>query len=248
MSPWWTILSVACLMSHHLANVSQGRFCSDNCMCCYTETEVSDQTFYLTQSQYTDTEPTSPNTDVPGMVVTGAPISKSLVRLNPKKSPQRKWELNLRFTALKVAALTTRPTRWYLTDKLYTNIKNEQLHTDLKKQHLNTDLKKEYHYTDINQEHLHANFKMTTSILILKRNTNSLTLIRNNNILIFKMNTSILTLKSNIDALTLNRNTYIPTFKGNTYILSSKRNVSNWPYKKKLTDLTKKHILTLKIC
>ena len=28
-----------------------------------TETEVADQTFHLTQSQYTDTGPTSPNTD-----------------------------------------------------------------------------------------------------------------------------------------------------------------------------------------
>ena len=34
-----------------------------------SETEVEDQTFYLTQSQYTDTGPTSPCTDpiTPGM-------------------------------------------------------------------------------------------------------------------------------------------------------------------------------------
>ena len=31
--------------------------------CCHTETEVADQTFYLTQSQYTDTGPTSPSAD-----------------------------------------------------------------------------------------------------------------------------------------------------------------------------------------
>ena len=30
---------------------------------CHTEIEVSDQTFYLTQSQYTDTGPTSPSAD-----------------------------------------------------------------------------------------------------------------------------------------------------------------------------------------
>ena len=30
---------------------------------CHTETEVADQTFYLTQSQNTDTRPTSPSTD-----------------------------------------------------------------------------------------------------------------------------------------------------------------------------------------
>ena len=32
-------------------------------MCCHTEIEVADQTFYLTQSQYTDTGPTSPSAD-----------------------------------------------------------------------------------------------------------------------------------------------------------------------------------------
>ena len=31
--------------------------------CCHTETEVADQAFYLTQSQYTDTGPTSPSAD-----------------------------------------------------------------------------------------------------------------------------------------------------------------------------------------
>ena len=36
---------------------------SDNCTCCHTEIEVADQTFHLTQSQYTDTRPTSPSTD-----------------------------------------------------------------------------------------------------------------------------------------------------------------------------------------
>ena len=45
------------------ASVSQGRICSDNFMCCPTEIEVADQTFHLTQSQYTDTGPTSPSTD-----------------------------------------------------------------------------------------------------------------------------------------------------------------------------------------
>ena len=38
---------------------SQGRICSGNCACCHTEIEAADQTFHLTQSQYTDTGPTS---------------------------------------------------------------------------------------------------------------------------------------------------------------------------------------------
>ena len=49
--------------SQQYASVSQGRIYPDNCTCCRTETEVADQTFYLTQSQYTDTGPTSPNAD-----------------------------------------------------------------------------------------------------------------------------------------------------------------------------------------
>ena len=56
-------LLVGCLTSQQHASVSQGRICSDNFTCCHTEIEVADQTFYLTQSQYTDTGPTSPSTD-----------------------------------------------------------------------------------------------------------------------------------------------------------------------------------------
>ena len=49
--------------SQQQASVSQGRICSDSFTCCHTETEVADPTFYLTQSQYTDTGPTSPSAD-----------------------------------------------------------------------------------------------------------------------------------------------------------------------------------------
>ena len=54
---------VGCLTSQQQASVSQGRICSDKFTCCHTEIEVADQTFYLTQSQYTDTGPTSPSAD-----------------------------------------------------------------------------------------------------------------------------------------------------------------------------------------
>ena len=56
-------LFVGCLTSQQQACVSQGRICSDNLTCCHTEIEVADPTFYLTQSQYTDTGPTSASTD-----------------------------------------------------------------------------------------------------------------------------------------------------------------------------------------
>ena len=57
------LLFVGCLTSQQHASVSQGRICSDNFTCCHTEIEAADPTFYLTQSQYTDTGPTSPSAD-----------------------------------------------------------------------------------------------------------------------------------------------------------------------------------------
>ena len=56
-------LLVGCLTSQQHASVSQGRICTDNCTCCHTEIGVADQTFHFTQSQYTDTGPTSPSAD-----------------------------------------------------------------------------------------------------------------------------------------------------------------------------------------
>ena len=61
--PSLLLLFVGCLTSQQHARVSQGRICSDNCTCCHTEIEVADPTLHLTQSQYTDTEPTRPSTD-----------------------------------------------------------------------------------------------------------------------------------------------------------------------------------------
>ena len=57
------LLFVGCLTYQQHASVPQGRICSDNFTCCQTEIEAVDQTFYLTQSQYTDTGPTSPSAD-----------------------------------------------------------------------------------------------------------------------------------------------------------------------------------------
>ena len=43
------------LTSQQHASESQGWICSDKFMCCLTEIEVADPSFYLTQSKYTDT-------------------------------------------------------------------------------------------------------------------------------------------------------------------------------------------------
>ena len=77
------LLFIGCLMSGQHANVSRGRICSDKFMCCHTEIEVVDQTFYPTWSQYIDTGPTSlsayPITPGPGRVAIEVSIFKSLV-------------------------------------------------------------------------------------------------------------------------------------------------------------------------
>ena len=88
------LLVIGCLTSQLHASESQGRICFDDCTCCHTETEVKDQTRCLTQSQYSDTDPTSPSPHpiTPGawQAATPAPMFQSLVRLNQERAPRRK--------------------------------------------------------------------------------------------------------------------------------------------------------------
>ena len=106
---------VGCLTSQQHASVSQGQICSDHFTCCHTEIEVADQTFYLTQSQYTDNGPTSPSTDpiTPG-TWQGSHWSANfwVTRMTqPWKKSRRKRDSNPGSSALEADALTTRPTR-----------------------------------------------------------------------------------------------------------------------------------------
>ena len=57
------LLFVGCLTSQQHTSVSQGQICSDSCMCSRTEMEIREQACCLTQSQYTDTRPTSLSSD-----------------------------------------------------------------------------------------------------------------------------------------------------------------------------------------
>ena len=57
------IYSLLLLASQQRASVFQGRICSDNFTCRHTEIEVADETFYLAQSQNTETGPTSPSAE-----------------------------------------------------------------------------------------------------------------------------------------------------------------------------------------
>ena len=106
---------VGCLTSQQHASVSQGRICTDKFTCCHTEMEAADQTFHLTQSQYTDTGPTSPSADpiTPG-AWQGSHWSANFLShwydSTPKKS-RRQRDSNPGPSALEADALTTRPPR-----------------------------------------------------------------------------------------------------------------------------------------
>ena len=106
---------VGCLTSQQQASVSQGRICSDDFACCHTEIDVADPTFYLTQSQYTDTGPTSPSADpiTPG-AWQGSQWSANFEvtgMTRPRKKSRLKRDSNPGSPALEADALTTRPTR-----------------------------------------------------------------------------------------------------------------------------------------
>ena len=106
---------VFCLTSQQQASVSQGRICTNNLTCCHTEIEVADHTFYLTQSQYTGTRPTSPSADpiTPG-AWQGSHWSANFVSHWYDSTPEKsrlKRDSNPGPSALEVDALTTRPTR-----------------------------------------------------------------------------------------------------------------------------------------
>ena len=112
-----TEVVVGCLTSQQHASVSQGRICSDNLTSCRTETEVADPTVHLTQSQYTDTGPTSPSADpiTPGawqgshwsanFEVTGTWYDST-----PKKIPSQAG-FKPGISRSRGGRLTTRPTR-----------------------------------------------------------------------------------------------------------------------------------------
>ena len=106
-------LFVGCLTSSQHASASQGQICSGNSRCCHTETEVVDQTFHLTQSQCTDTRPTSPSADpvrpfarqgshcstkfqLTGMSWPGKRSTDELVKKNPWR--KQEWNQGLRLS------------------------------------------------------------------------------------------------------------------------------------------------------
>ena len=109
-------LLVGCLTSQQHASVSQGRICSENLHAATLRKTIADQTFYLTQPQYTDTGLTSPSTDpiTPG-AWQGSHLecqfsSRSLVWLDPGKFRRKRESIPGSF-ALEADSWTTAPKR-----------------------------------------------------------------------------------------------------------------------------------------
>ena len=115
-------LLVRCLTSQQHASVSQGRICSEKFTCCHTEIEVANQTVHLTQSQYTDTGPTSPSADP----ITPGAWQGSHRRANfevtgmtrPQKNSVASGIRTRDPSAIEADALTTMPTRWSGVDDI----------------------------------------------------------------------------------------------------------------------------------
>ena len=114
------VLSAAVVVVCWLLNVPATCKCISgtdllNFTCCHNEIEVADQSFHLTQSQDTDTGPTSPSTDplTPG-AWQGSHWSANFEvtgMTRPRKKSRRKRDSNPGSSALEADALTTRPTR-----------------------------------------------------------------------------------------------------------------------------------------
>ena len=107
-------LSLGCLTSLQHTSVSHERSCSDHCTFCHTDIEVTDQTFYLTQSQFTDTGPTGPSDDrvTPGACQDSHQRGQFLSHWYDS-TRERKRESNPGSSALEADTLTTRPKRRY---------------------------------------------------------------------------------------------------------------------------------------
>ena len=83
--------------------------------CCHTQIEVTDPTFHLTQSQYTDTGPTSPSTDPIGpgawQESNWSANFEVTSMTRPRKKSRLKRDSNPGSSALEADPLTSRPTR-----------------------------------------------------------------------------------------------------------------------------------------
>ena len=130
LGPVKEMMSVVCLLDgcwtpQQCTSISQRWIWLDNFSCCHTETEVEDETGYLTWSQYTDTGTTSSSTDpamlgtwqgshvhtsfeVPGLTVSGKGGDRSLCVLlawwTPHHQTTKVWLCQGRWGSIPVCA------------------------------------------------------------------------------------------------------------------------------------------------
>ena len=133
----WTTTSSTC---QHSDSVTQGRICSDKCMCCHAEIEISDQTCCLTQSQYTDTRPNSPSagpitTDTrPGLALEYQffrhwydSTQKNPPPPPPPPPPGQKWGVEPGCAVLRADVFTTRSRRRSIQDTFTTRSRRRSI-------------------------------------------------------------------------------------------------------------------------
>ena len=106
------VLFVGCLTSQQTCTCISG---TDPAQTIYTQIQVADETFHLTQSQYTDAGPTSPSADpiTPG-AWQGKPVECQALSHRYDSTPEksrRKRDSNEESSAFEAESLTTRPTR-----------------------------------------------------------------------------------------------------------------------------------------
>ena len=109
------VLLVGCLKPQQHASVSQGWICSHKFTCCHADTDVADQTLYLIQPQYTDSEPTGPSADpiIPG-AWQGSQRSDNFEitgMTRPGKFPMENVGIERWSAAAEANTFTTRPVR-----------------------------------------------------------------------------------------------------------------------------------------
>ena len=112
---WWWWWWFGWLVTQRPSNTLQGRTYSHSCPNCHAEIKAAKQTCSFTQSQYTDTGPTSPSVDpVAPDAQEGSNLTTNVEftgMTRPGKSPTCRAGIEPRSAALQVDTLTTGPTR-----------------------------------------------------------------------------------------------------------------------------------------
>ena len=129
-------LFVDCSTSQQHAGVSQKWICLDNWTCCHTKIKLSISPSHSILAPGQPVPALTLYHQASGRVATGVPIFRSLVQLNPEKSP-RKSRTETQVSPLEVNTLTTGPNKAVILSKMLRVLRNF-LNTD-RPQHNSTE-------------------------------------------------------------------------------------------------------------